>query len=100
MTAVAPDSKSSTEVQLISLISGHVSSAGDINLPESENSTSESFVIEPLLTVRDVAAILKVSERTIRYWRSQGVMPEPDVVLKSTIRWRTATIDRWLDTAA
>lgn len=56
--------------------------------------------IEPLLTVDDLARILKRSARTIRYWRSSGLLPEPDVAIERTVRWRSETIQTWLDNGA
>ena len=52
--------------------------------------------IEPLLTVGDLSLILKGSARAIRYWRSKGSLPEPDVDIERTVRWRPETIEAWL----
>ena len=56
--------------------------------------------IETLLTVDDLAHLVKRSPRTIRYWRSKGLLPKPDVVVQRTVRWRPQTVEAWLANGA
>ena len=65
-------------------------------MPSDQNPSDDSLVIEPLMTVDDLARILKRSARTVRYWRSKGLLPEPDVVLERTVRWRPQTVADWI----
>lgn len=48
-----------------------------------------------LLTVNDLAARLRVHEKTVRGWRRDGLMP-PAIDLGSVLRWREDTIESWL----
>ena len=64
------------------------------NKPDSQ--PVKQPVIEPMLTMADIAAITKTSERTIRQWRAQGYLPSPDLVHGRTVRWQNATIVNWL----
>ena len=48
-----------------------------------------------LLTSREVAALLRCSERSLRIWRKQGRIPEP-VTIGSAVRWERATLARWI----
>lgn len=67
------------------------------NNPHQNPQKSREFQgIEPLLTVDDLSHILKRSARAIRYWRSKGLLPEPDLVIERTVRWRRETIEAWL----
>lgn len=54
---------------------------------------------EPLLRVKDVAAALAVSPRTV--WRlvSAGRLPQPIRLGPRTCRWRWGDIERVLDNA-
>jgi len=53
--------------------------------------------IEPMLTMADVAVVLKVNPRTIRQWRAEGSFPSPDFERGKTIRWKRSTIDGWIN---
>lgn len=50
---------------------------------------------ESLLTVKDVAARMKISERTIWVYRDMGFMPEP-IKLRGAVRWRANDIESWI----
>lgn len=52
--------------------------------------------LEPLLAVKDVARLIRVSEKTVREWRAKGELPAP-INLGGTIRWERAQIRSWLD---
>ena len=49
-----------------------------------------------LLTVADIADLLRVSTRTIHRYRSEGRLCEPLLLGGRTPRWRRADIQRWL----
>jgi phage terminase Nu1 subunit (DNA packaging protein) len=61
--------------------------------PESQPITKS--VIEPMLTMADIATITKTSVRTVRQWRAEGFLPTPDFVHGKTVRWQNATIVGW-----
>ena len=48
-----------------------------------------------LLSVRDVADLLAVDERTIRRWRREGRLPNA-VEVCGVIRWRPEVVDQWI----
>lgn len=49
-----------------------------------------------LLTPDDVAAMLKVSKRTVFRLRAGGLLPQPLQLSTNLIRWRTADIHRYI----
>jgi excisionase family DNA binding protein len=49
-----------------------------------------------LLTVKDVAALLKVHKKTVWSWVSAGVLPGPLHLGPRCVRWRRATIEAFL----
>ena len=57
------------------------------NFPEEEKS---------LLTVKDVASRLQVSERTIWRWRAADRLPRPICLSPRSIRWRIRDINEYL----
>ncbi len=58
---------------------------------DAQTHSSESA----LLGVRDVAALLSVSPRTVRRLADAGKMPRPKR-LGSLVRWNRAELDDWL----
>lgn len=50
---------------------------------------------EPFLTVRDVADLLKVSEKTVRRLQSRGDLPSFRV--GTQVRFRRTDIEDWVD---
>ena len=50
-----------------------------------------------LLTARDVARCLSISERTVWRWTALGMLPAPVRLRPRSTRWRTADLQRWLD---
>ena len=50
-----------------------------------------------LLTVREVARRLSVSERTVRRWVTAGRLPAPLRFSATCLRWRARDIDRYLE---
>ena len=49
-----------------------------------------------MLSYRDLAAYLAIGERTVKRWTAEGTLPAPDLRLRGIVRWRPATIDKWL----
>ncbi|MBE0418260.1 MAG: helix-turn-helix domain-containing protein [Coriobacteriia bacterium] len=47
-----------------------------------------------LLTTGELAAIVRVSERTIRSWRARGLLPA--VKIAGTVRYRREAVERAL----
>jgi excisionase family DNA binding protein len=47
------------------------------------------------VTVRDLADLLRVTDRTVRRWVREGHLPEP-MSLRRTNRWRRGTIMAYL----
>jgi len=50
-----------------------------------------------LLDVRAVAALLNCSPRTVWRLRDRGAIPPPIILSSGVVRWRRATLLRWLD---
>jgi excisionase family DNA binding protein len=50
-----------------------------------------------LLTVRQVARRLAISERTVWRWTAQGLLPPPVHPHARSTRWRAADIARYLE---
>ncbi len=48
-----------------------------------------------LLTIDDMAALLRVSTRTLRQWRHEGELP-PAFMIAGAVRWRRPDVDAWL----
>lgn len=57
-------------------------------------------MIPDLLTVRDVARRLSISERTVWRWTSLGLLPLPVHPHARSTRWRSADIERYLEELA
>ncbi|WP_028245495.1 helix-turn-helix transcriptional regulator [Pseudoclavibacter soli] len=58
----------------------------------TQNTTAEL----PLLTIKDLASLLNVSEKTIRNLRAKGQGPRA-VKIGGSVRWRRETVDRYLE---
>jgi predicted DNA-binding transcriptional regulator AlpA len=54
-------------------------------------------MIPDLLTVRDVARRLSISERTVWRWTALGLIPPPVHPHARSTRWRAADIVRYLE---
>lgn len=54
-------------------------------------------VIEPLLSITDLAATLSVSRRNIERLRAAGKLPPPDMRIGRMSRWKPETIRLWID---
>jgi predicted DNA-binding transcriptional regulator AlpA len=53
-------------------------------------------MLPDLLTARDVARRLSISERTVWRWTAQGLLPPPVHPHARSTRWRAADIERYL----
>jgi excisionase family DNA binding protein len=49
-----------------------------------------------MLTIEDIAEILKVSRRTVERMLSAREFPEADTRIRRMMRWRRDTLDRWI----
>ena len=61
-----------------------------------ETPQSPSSHCPQLLTVDEIARLLKVSNRTIWRMRSSGQLPEP-VRIGGGVRWRQSEIKNWIE---
>lgn len=50
-----------------------------------------------LLTKNDVAAMLRVSRRTVSRLRVRGELPAPVVLGANIVRWRAADVEEYLN---
>jgi predicted DNA-binding transcriptional regulator AlpA len=57
-------------------------------------------MIPDLLTVRDVARRLSISERTVWRWTALGLLPPPVHPHARSTRWRAADLERYLEQLA
>src|SRR5262245_5755651 len=58
---------------------------------------SGGHVIEPMLSLDNVARILKCSRRWLEGQRSAGKVPRPDFMAGRCPRWKPSTIRRWIE---
>lgn len=54
-------------------------------------------VAHPWMTVHEVAAFLKVNERTVRAWSKSGRLPAPHRVGDHSLRWARSDIERHME---
>jgi predicted DNA-binding transcriptional regulator AlpA len=54
-------------------------------------------IIEPMLSIDDLAAILRCSRRLVERMRSAGKVPKPDIKIGKMPRWKAATIRAWIE---
>ncbi|NLE57069.1 MAG: XRE family transcriptional regulator [Planctomycetes bacterium] len=47
-----------------------------------------------------VAQALGISKRLAQSWRALNILPEPDLHIGRTLRWKPSTIQDWLDRKA
>ena len=52
--------------------------------------------IPPMLSPQEFAQLLGIGRRTFQTWKAAGKLPPPDLCVGKVIRWKPATIDRWL----
>jgi predicted DNA-binding transcriptional regulator AlpA len=66
-------------------------------LPMSPAGGNAKAAIEPLLSIRDLSALLSCSRRSVEGMRSAGRLPRPDLSIGKMPRWRPETIRRWIE---
>jgi hypothetical protein len=54
-------------------------------------------VIEPMLTLKDLTAIVNCSRRKLEQMKAAGRLPKPDLHVGRCLRWKPETIRRWID---
>ncbi len=57
---------------------------------------AEAPPLAELLTVADVARLLRIEAKTVRRWRLEGLLP-PALVLGGVVRWRRDDFEAWLE---
>ncbi len=50
-----------------------------------------------LLSTQQICERLSIAPRTLQTWRQSGRFPAPDLAVGKTLRWRRASLERWLD---
>lgn len=55
-----------------------------------------SSMTATLLTADDIARLVRADVRTVRRWVREGELPAP-IRIGGALRWRRATIDKWLE---
>ena len=51
----------------------------------------------PLITIKELCAMLKKSRVTIWRWLKDGDLPTPITIKGKVIGWRPCDIDKWMD---
>jgi excisionase family DNA binding protein len=59
--------------------------------------TRASLAGEELLTVREVAELMKVSRRTVWRWVAQGRLPIPVRYSRTCVRWKASIMRAYLE---
>jgi len=66
-------------------------------LDRQESPRPAALAIEPLMSISDLAEVLKCSRRGVERLRASGRVPKPDLVVGRMPRWRPGTIRKWID---
>jgi len=56
----------------------------------------EPVIKRELLTIDDVAKLVRTGARTIRRWRREGKLP-PALHFGGLVRWRKSDVERWIE---
>ena len=64
--------------------------------PATKNDESNPTHIEPMLSLEDIARMVRCDKRTIQTWRAQGFLCQPDLVHGKTVRWAPSTVRAWM----
>jgi excisionase family DNA binding protein len=59
--------------------------------------TKASLFGEQLLTVREVADLMRVSRRTVWRWVAQGRLPGPVRYSRTCVRWKASVVRAYLE---
>lgn len=65
--------------------------------PGQPEAPAAGHIIEPMLSIDDLAALLNCSRRLVERMRSGGVVPTPDLRVGRMPRWKAATIRAWIE---
>ena len=57
----------------------------------------DSAPLDRLLTIKEVVALTRLSESTIRRRMQEGRFPKPVIIQPRATRWRESAIREWLD---
>lgn len=57
----------------------------------------DACVTETLLTAKDVAGILCISQRTVWRYVAEGRIPSPVKITRTTVRWKASQLQAYLD---
>ena len=68
--------------------------SGPVGIRPAESSNAAAELAQPLLTIREVAAFLKVNERTVRRWVVQEGLP--CIHLGTRLRFSQRNVLRWV----
>jgi predicted DNA-binding transcriptional regulator AlpA len=71
-----------------------------VALPAADRPTPASALEPLLLSARDVAALLRLSLRTIRSMDAAGRLPEPLRLSPGCVRWKFSEIRDWVNFGA
>ena len=63
----------------------------------SPEAPGSGHIIEPMLSIDDLAALLGCSRRLVERMRSAGKIPKPDIKIGKMPRWKPETIRRWIE---
>ena len=63
----------------------------------ANTSPNAGHIIEPFLSIDDLATILRCSRRLVERMRSAGKVPKPDIKIGRMPRWKPETVRRWVD---
>lgn len=50
----------------------------------------------PLLSCKQTAEKLDITERTLRNWLKRGICPVPPIPGMKPAKWRTVDVERWI----
>jgi predicted DNA-binding transcriptional regulator AlpA len=74
---------------------------GPVRLADADGRQPEApsagHIIEPMLSIDDLAALLNCSRRLVERMRSAGKIPKPDIHVGKCPRWKPATIRAWIE---
>ena len=69
-----------------------VADPGPVRLADKPEAPGAGHIIEPMLSIHDLATLLSCSRRLVERMRSAGKVPKPDIKIGKMPRWKAATI--------
>ena len=91
---VATELENLAEDLQVRLAAGRVQSVMD-DVDRSATTAAAEPPVRPLLTVDDLARVLRVDSKTVRRWRSEGKLPDA-IELGGVVRWHPDVVGAWL----